>query len=147
MVNQSRSRNICAASILRWSILQTCCHHLFFHTSAVWRYFAFEVFFNNERADRNTESGTEAGIFDIYADGDFRIVVWCESYERRVVFSVWVLGSTGFAGNLNIGQVGFSACATCDSHPHYFRNFGEIFLIDGGISFFQEFGRENGVLN
>lgn len=121
--------------------------HTFLKIFSLRRDVATEIALHDERSDRHTEGGTETGVLDIDGDCNLGVVVGGEAHEGRVVASVGVLSSTGFATDFNVGEIGQTACTAGDSHAHTLGNVIVPMGGDGGDMFFKIFSRNNGVLN
>ena len=91
---------------------------------------AIEIFLYYQRSNRHTVGGSPAAVFDIHGDGYLGVIEGCEAHESRVVFTMGILGRTGLAGYLDVGQIGGSACAAGNGHAHTLSYVGIILGID-----------------
>ena len=60
-----------------------------------------EVFFHHQGGNGSGHKSSEARVFHHGGNGNFRIVLWCKADKNGVVFSVWILGGSGFSTDLN----------------------------------------------
>ena len=70
--------------------------HAFFKIFPFRRYFAFEIHFHHQSADRHAVCSAETGIFDKHANGDFGVVHRGESHECGMVAAMRILRCAGF---------------------------------------------------
>ena len=78
-------------------------NHSLFDILSGFGYLAVEILLDYAASDWHTECGPVAGIFHVYAHGNLRVMVGCETEEHRVVASMRVLGCAGLSGHFDAG--------------------------------------------
>ena len=107
--------------------------HSLFEVFALWRYFASQIFFHHQAADRYSIGCAETCIFYIYANGNLWIVFRGKSHKSRVVAAVWVLCGTSFPTYFHVAKLCVSASSAHNGHSHTLYNVVVIFAVDGGV--------------